>query len=80
METITCNESGCENKINPETMQYGRDFYVLVNMTAIGDVDIQNIKDILDNGLAGIYCKNCGIIILAEASANGFEIVSRRQT
>ena len=67
METIICNEFGCDNEIHPRTMKYGKDFYVL----STGDsFDVEN---------SGIYCKNCGIIILAEVSANGFEIVSRRQ-
>lgn len=68
MESIICNEFGCENIINPETMHYGKDFYVL------------SIGEVFDIGHCGVYCKNCGIVILAEASANGFEIVSRRAT
>lgn len=80
METIICNEYGCENEINPGTMQYGKDFYVLVNMTEAEEMDIQNITDVVESGLVGIYCKNCGMIILTEAVANGFQIVSRRQS
>ena len=78
METVICNESGCEAEIDPEKMQYGRDFYVLINLTAADEEDL-SLQNIIDNHLIGIYCKNCGIVILAEASANGFEVVSRRQ-
>ena len=79
MDTVICNESGCEAVIDPKTMQYGRDFYVLINLTDADEDDL-SLQNIIDKQLVGIYCKNCGTVILAEASANGFEVVSRRAT
>ena len=79
METVTCNEFGCEKEINPKTMQYGKDFYVLINLTNSEMSEIGDITDLYHNGLVGIYCKNCAIIIMAEVQANGFEVVSRKQ-
>ncbi len=78
MDTITCHESSCKNEIDPETMDYGKDYYVLINLSEVSHDEINCVDDILDRDLVGIYCKNCGTIILAEAAANGFEIVSRR--
>ena len=60
METVICNESGCEAEIDPEKMQYGRDFYVLINLTAADEEDL-SLQNIIDNHLVGIYCKNCGL-------------------
>jgi len=79
MEAVICQEDGCENIIEPDKMEYGKDFYVLVNLTPIGpDADF-DAQYIIDKGLVGVYCKNCGYIVLVETRANGFEVVSRRK-
>ena len=68
MDSIICNEEGCENIIHPSEMTYGKDYWVLINL--IDASSKMTSKEIL--------CKNCGIIRMAEAQANGFMVVSRR--
>jgi len=68
MDSIICNEDGCENVIYPSEMTYGKDYWVLINLAEAGSK--MTSKEIL--------CKNCGIIRMAEAQANGFMVVSRR--
>jgi len=68
MDSIVCNEEGCENIIHPSEMTYGKDYWVLINLIDVGSK--MTSKEIL--------CKNCGIIRMAEAQANGFMVVSRR--
>ncbi len=77
MDPIMCHEKGCENIIYPDKMQYSQDYYVLINMTEAEPGC--NAREILEDGLVGIFCKDCGFIALVEASANGFEITSRRE-
>jgi len=72
-----CHEHGCENIIDPVTMMYGKDYFVLINLSE-ADPGL-SAEEILEEGLVGIFCKNCGIVNLAEAQANGYEVVSRRE-
>jgi len=71
-----CNEDDCENIIYPDEMTYGKDYWVLINLTEAEPG--MTSQEILDDGLVGIFCRNCGIICMAEAQANGFKVVSRR--
>lgn len=76
MDPIMCNEEGCENIIYPDKMVYGKDYWVLIDLME-ADPEMTS-QEILDDGLVRIFCKNCGIICMAEAQANGFKVVSRR--
>lgn len=77
MDAILCHEHGCENIIDPNTMHYGKDYYVLINLSEAPAG--LSAEEILEEGLVGIFCKDCGIVNLAEASANGYEVTSRRE-
>lgn len=79
MDAIICHEFGCENIIDAEVMEYGKDYYVLINLCDLDPDEPFTAKYIFDKGLVGIFCKDCGIVCLAEAQANGFEVLSRRQ-
>ncbi len=76
MEPIMCNEDGCENIIYPDQMTYGRDYWVLINLME-ADRGMSS-QEILNDGLVDVFCRDCGIIRMAEAQANGFIVVSRR--
>lgn len=76
MDSIICNEDGCENIIYPDKMTYGKDYWVLINLIEVAPEITP--QEIFSEGLVGIFCRNCGIIRMAEAQANGIMVVSRR--
>ena len=78
METITCQEDACYFDIIPSRMRYGKDFYVLINLTNNFSPEMYSLQEMMDKGIVGIYCKDCGIIRMAEAAANGLEVISRK--
>ena len=77
MDSIMCHEHGCKNIVDPNTMTYGVDYYVLMNMT--GSAESVTSEEILEEGLVGIFCRDCGIVVMAETWANGYEVTSRRE-
>jgi len=79
MEAVICQEEGCENIVEPDKMEYGKDFYVLVNLTPIDPGMVHDAQYIIDKGLVRVYCGDCGYIIMVETRANGFEVISKRK-
>jgi len=79
MESIICSEEGCENVIYPDRMVYGRDYWVLINLIEADlEIGLMTSDEMMDEGLASVFCKNCGMICMVEARANGYEVVSIR--
>jgi len=79
MEPIICSEEGCKNVIDPERMVYGRDYWVLINLIeADPRMNLMTSQEIMDEGLANVFCGNCGMICIVEARANKFEVISIR--
>ena len=79
MEAVVCHEEGCENIIEPDRMEYAREYYVLVDLCAVDPNQDFNAQYIIDEGLARVYCGVCGYLIILEIKANGFDVVSRRK-
>ena len=71
-----CNEDGCENIIYPDEMIYGKDYWVLINLMKADPG--MSPQEILNEGLVDVFCKDCGMIRMVEAEANGFRVVVRR--
>ena len=62
-----------------DRMEYGKDYYVLVDLCPVDpDIDF-NAQYIIDEGLVRVYCGICGYLMILEIKANGFEVVSRRK-